>query len=266
MRNASLATRAPSGVLCLQIRSFRWLGEYNLRGELSETERKRTKEKESKFAFFCFLSLFGIWAFQWVTAEKTRKNFSLLSLSPQGCIFPLDRVACRRRPWIRSCTNAITSFSFSQTKSWSLLALAVQIKTLGTRQAITHKGGKQTSDKRDAMAAMRKEQPFDDGLANGSSRPVADPPGDRGKGRTAQGAGVGLHRRERDKSDPLPPLPIRRDIGRECQELPFARTGIRRDGLAIFASDKTARPVATSPIIDLAIPYPFRGLLGPIGA
>ena len=73
MRNASLATRAPSRVLRLQIRSPRRLGEYNLTGELFENKRKRTKAKESKIAFFCFLLLFGIGAFQWVMAEKSRK-------------------------------------------------------------------------------------------------------------------------------------------------------------------------------------------------
>ena len=40
--------------------------------------RKPTKEKKAKslsFAFFRFLLLFGIGTFQWVTAEKSKKNF-----------------------------------------------------------------------------------------------------------------------------------------------------------------------------------------------
>ena len=101
-------------------------GEYNLMGELSETERKRTKEKENKFAFFCFLSLFGIGTFQWVTAEKSGKKFLPSRHSPQGCIFRLARVAClfidRPRPRIRSCTNAIAfEFSHAYRGSYSVI-------------------------------------------------------------------------------------------------------------------------------------------------
>jgi hypothetical protein len=94
-------------------------GEYNLMGEPFETERKRTKAKENKFAFSCFLSLFGIRAFQWVTAEKSGKISSLppfasgLHLPIFDALLFIDRL----RPRIRSCTNAITAFSFSQAKT-----------------------------------------------------------------------------------------------------------------------------------------------------
>ncbi|MFZ0600916.1 MAG: hypothetical protein WAN05_06030 [Roseiarcus sp.] len=97
-------------------------------GELFETERKRTKEKESKFAFFCFLLIFGIGAFQWVTVEKSEKNVSLPPFA-SGLRFPPrpHRSSPPRRPRVADSIlrKHYHRFLFSANQIAALIALAV---------------------------------------------------------------------------------------------------------------------------------------------
>jgi hypothetical protein len=68
--------------------------------EFHESQRKKKKVKSLSFAFFPFLLLFGIEPFQWVTAEKSRKNFLPFSLAREvaGRVsHPRARLHSRRR-------------------------------------------------------------------------------------------------------------------------------------------------------------------------
>ena len=128
-----MAIRAPSRRFTLEIRPPPGLDEYNLVGEPFETERKRTKAKESKFAFFYFLLVFGIGTFQWVTAEKSEKISPLLRFA-SGLHFPIPG-RCFSPHLIASALNSTLRqryhrFLFFTSNSWSLLALAVQIERL----------------------------------------------------------------------------------------------------------------------------------------
>jgi hypothetical protein len=52
-----------------------------VRRGLSERKRKEKKAKLLSFAFFRFALVFGIGPFQWVTSEKSEKNFPLSPLA-----------------------------------------------------------------------------------------------------------------------------------------------------------------------------------------
>ncbi len=57
----------------------------------NERKRKENRFFLLSFAFFCFLLLFGIRAFQWVTAEKSRKNFPSSQLASWVVCGALER-------------------------------------------------------------------------------------------------------------------------------------------------------------------------------
>ena len=64
-------------------RALAWPGasRFNQRASSGESKRKKRKAKRLSFAFFPFLLVFGIGTFQWVTGEKSRKNFPPFSLA-----------------------------------------------------------------------------------------------------------------------------------------------------------------------------------------
>jgi hypothetical protein len=102
----------------------RWSSRMQPEGESFASQSKPTKLKESKMAFFrfffYFLLVFGIGTFQWLMAEKSRKNLPL-QIFASGLHRPgsdplarLSRPSCFAclAPLIRPFTNAITVFSF----------------------------------------------------------------------------------------------------------------------------------------------------------